>query len=195
MKKFLLCSLFMLFAINIYALSASDTYRTGGMITDTHDKIHKHEFYQYSHIFTDIADNASAYFLIDATSATFTNMAQEAHIYFNVASEGNAEIFLYANPTTASSGTYISGYDLNWTDTIRRPYLPVSYGANIKTTGTTKMSRVLPGGNMNFGSGGSFGSSSEFEIDAGSSAIVGIYNRGGAAKSVSITLEIYEIIK
>lgn len=152
-----------------------------------HENVHLGKAYYCSVLWGDgaeIADNGTADVLLQIDAGT--------HVIYDVACGGNAEVYLYRNPTYSAAGTAISVFNKN-EYSANTTANTITHTPTITGTGTALPSRLLPGGNKTAGSGGEDGSfNREIILMAGNDYLLRVKNISGAIQPVSVSFEWYE---
>lgn len=92
--------------------------RVYGNVSDSQAKTQLGQIYRVGHLFENVASGATATFLIDASTETFTG--SEFHETLAIVSEGQSTLRIFKNPVISSSGTAVTAFNMNdaYNDTI-----------------------------------------------------------------------------
>ena len=167
------------------------------LITHQHSKVHQGAYYNVSHYFSGVANNASAMLLIKL-SANYEN-----HSVIQIGTGGDARLDLYENPNIAANGTSLSITNHNRTLALASPAKVTSstafhtptIGGSPQDYGTALIPGfVLPGGTKDKGGGAIAEASGEQWVWAASNNyLVKVTNQSGSAQDISIDVAFYEV--
>jgi hypothetical protein len=118
-----------------------------------------------------------------------TAIGHAVHCLWDAACGGDAELYVYAGPTTSSGATF--------TPSNRKSDGPaagsaVKTGVTVSNTGAEKQYRFLTGGKGPNSVGGSTRGDNELIIVDGTTYLFRLYNRSGAPKIAHLALVFYE---
>ena len=191
----------------LYAINANDGHTpillkadaSGSLIRigHAHSKVHQGVYYNVSHYFSGIADNAEALLLIKL-SANYEN-----HSVIQIGTSGDARLELYENPTLTADGTALSITNHNRSKALASPtyassstafYSP-TIGNSPQNYGTALIPGFfLPGGTKDKGGGAIAEASGEQWVWAASNNyLVRAINQSGSAQDISIDIAFYEV--
>jgi len=163
--------------------------RTIGDVTDAHAKVHLGQMYRTGHYYPEIADNATAYFLVDVATSTFT--ADEIHTNILITVESSALFFVYRDPVITSSGTLVDSYNLNHpiADSATATFY---HTPTITSLGTLVQPFIfIPAGKFNTGQ--DIKNNAEYVGANGEMYLIGVANKNGqAASDIGIYADFYE---
>lgn len=156
------------------------------VISGPHHEIHEGEMYMASKFFSDLADNASAELRVTA------GVSKALHITISIATEGNAEVYIYEGTTYNVNGTAVTVYNKNRVST-NTTDAAVKHTPTINVLGANIFQAFLPGGTKKEAVGGVRTNGQEWIFKKGIDYLIRVTNRGGADKDVSIETEYYEV--
>lgn len=161
-----------------------------GFINVLHFLTHLGKLFSVSGIFIDIADNGTRDILIKTG-------ANEAHLEYEFTAAGDGLFFGLEGALAQTSGGAILGTALlaynkyrEKGDTTNVLFWVVP---TLISTGTTLLSKLVPGGSKAFAGGGSITARKEWILNPNTEYALRIQNIAGAAKTFSAELEYYEV--
>jgi len=167
-------------------------FRGTGEVTEYHAKVHLGQLYRTGHLFEDVANDATAYFMIDVATTAFTS--DEIHATVTIVSTAESYVNIYMNPTTTSSGTVVDSWNLN--HTIGDHAEAIFYHTPTITDIGTQVSPpiLIPYSVGYFNSANWFANEAEY-VGTGSLYIIEVVNKSGqAAADIGVYLDFYEKI-
>lgn len=171
--------------VNGTAIKTDDDLGALVTVEAFHSKVHDGEAYRVSHIFEQVADDATASYYL-TTSAT-----KETHIKVSVAAEGLAFARAYSG-ATVSGGTAQVARNLKIGDAGVADTL-FSYTSSVTNAGTLEFETIIPGGTGNKTVGDTARTDGEWEVEKSTTMLFTLVNKGAAAKEMSMTAEFYEV--
>lgn len=175
-------------SVNAQGQHIEDLSRALVVIQTEHAHLHNGEMYEASILLSEagaIADNANADMLIQLTTP--------AHTIIGAACGGDAEVFVYENPTFSAAGTALTAYNKNRISSNTSSAV-VTHTPTITVVGTKLFERFMPGGKAAVAQGISDGSyGHERILKGGNDYLIRVTNRAGTAQAISINLEFYEL--
>ena len=163
-----------------------DVSVSGAQVIDIlHHEIHEGEAWELDLTDLALADDASIGILLTVGSGV------EAHIEVAATAGGDAELFIYEQPTVVAIGTNLVPINLNRSINATSAST-ASYGVTVSDYGTTIADRIIAGGTKSFSSGGGGGSREETILRNGYQYFIRLENEGGAAKVAGLHLVWYE---
>ena len=166
--------------------------RLVGMVTDAHVKVHVGQMYRTGYLFPAVADNATAYFMVDVATTGFT--ADEIHAFLSIAVESTAILNIYRDPVVSSSGTVVPSFNLNQNIADSAEAIFYRSPTIVTNQNGTKISPsiLLPAGNKNFNSGKAIRDGAEY-VGEDALYLITVRNEDGqAAKDIGIYADFYE---
>ena len=133
----------------------------------------------------ELADDASITLLLTTSATAQTFFLAEA------TAGGDAELFLYENPTVTTLGTATTGQRVN--RQIASTFgATMSYGATCSNYGTKICDKILAGGEKGFASGGEGSGDVLIPLLPNEQYLIRLENEGGAAKVAGLCCIIIE---
>ena len=149
-----------------------------------HHEVHEGETFYVSRYAEDVADDASIIILLQVGAT------KEAHCTWAAACGGDAEIQVTENPTVNAAGTAMTEFNMNRhsteTATVVATHTPTVAG------GTLMPNYMVPGGSGGNAVGGTTRQNTEWVLDINSDYVIGIFNRSGQARNMSLAVQWYE---
>lgn len=165
-------------------------FRGTGMVTDAHAKVHQGQLYRTGYLFESVASGATATFLIDLATSTYTRSA--THGMISVVSEPKSYYRAFKDPVIESSGTIVDSYNMN--DTISdAPQSLFYHSPNIVSSGTLVTPTILISTGTTFNSGLISRDGTEYIGANGSIYLLEIENNDALAADIGIYIDFYEV--
>ena len=152
---------------------------------EIHRMIHRGLMFTAGYFTEGIADDASLDILV------VTGAGQSAHMRFEVAAGGLAEILLYEGVTMSNDGTGITAYNRRRSAT-QTAAAVVSRAPTVSALGTQLFQGMLPGGEGGHAVGGAAESFSEWILKSGTKYLLRTTNRSGQAQAIGADINFYE---
>jgi len=164
----------------------TQSMRTVGII---HAEVHDGHMYNSSHLWTSLADGATATMLLYVTTTTM-------HAVFAIACGGDAYIYLYEGANYHSSGTAITPINLNRTTRAGTSIEKTYHSPQGVYGGTLLFNGFIAGGSgsgpQSTASGGNVRMDVEWIFKQNEDYILAVQNVSGDAHPFSIDIEFYE---
>jgi len=164
---------------------------TSGMVTDAHAKVHLGQMYRTGHYYPAVAAAATAYFLVDVATTSFT--ADEIHTNILITAETTSLVIIYRDPVITSSGTIVDSYNLN--HPIADAATAVFYHTpTVVTPGTLVQPHILIPANVGiFNTGTDIKNNAEYVGAAGEMYLIMVVNKDSqTAGDIGIYADFYE---
>ena len=152
---------------------------------EIHHMIHRGLMFSASYFTEGIADDASLNILV------VTAADQVAHMRFEVAAGGLAEILLYESVTTSADGTAIAAYNRR-RSSLGTAVTAISHTPTVSDLGTRLLQGMLPGGEGGHAVGGVAFSFSEWVLKSDTKYLLRVTNRSGQAQAIGADINFYE---
>jgi len=165
---------------------------TSGVVTDAHAKVHLGQMYRTGHYYPAVAAAATAYFLVDVATTSFT--ADEIHTNILITVESSSLLVVYRDPVVSSSGTLVDSYNLN--HPIADAATALFYHTpTITSLGTIVQPHIfIPAGKFNTGT--DIKNNAEYVGATGEMYLICVVNKNGqAASDIGIYADFYEQIQ
>ena len=190
-----------------YARKASDDYAdpipmevddSGSLVTigHAHSKVHQGTYYNASHYFSAVSNNADALLLLKLGS-------KSCHSVIQIGITGDSILKFHEAPTLTADGTSISVVNHNRTKALQSPaYVATTTAFHTPTIGDSPLNYgtplipgfVLPGGTKDKGGGAIAEASGEqWVLAASTNYLIRVTNISGSAQNISIDIAFYEV--
>lgn len=156
------------------------------VIDRNHQEVHEGTFFTVSHIFTSVANEASAILRITVGAN------KTLHAGFATSVGGNCYAYIYEAPTINVAGTEITPRNNNREDGSDNSDATVRYGATLSANGTELDQEYVPGGVGFVRVGGGAKTSEEWILGKSTEYAIVVTNNSGLTTNISISAEWYE---
>lgn len=155
------------------------------VIDSVHNEVHEGEMFHTNHIFSSVANGGNADTMLHTLDG-------EYHTMFSVSVGGAVDVFLYEDVVVTDSGTAVTSYNMNRTST-KESDLVVTHTPTVSSTGTTLVSKFIPGGSsQQTRIGGDTRTATEWLLKPNTNYMIRINNVSGTTIRASISIEFYK---
>lgn len=160
--------------------------KSGAMVSvdNAHHEVHEGNMYIIHRMVDTLADDASINILL-------RNLEEEIHTVWFVAAGGDAQFFVYENPTISNNGTTVPVYNVN-RGSANTSFVLATHTPTVGGVGTQLLGKFLPGGTGGNAGGGSLRQGTELILGAGRTYLFRLTNISGQAKVGCVIIEFYE---
>ena len=175
-------------SVNVATWEDSDGINWPAYLDAAHAKIHQGLSFQATYISgegNNVADNAAIDVLIQSTAGI--------HLIQAAATGGDAEVFLYRNPTFSAAGTNLTQINKNEYSS-NTSAVTITHTPTLSDDGVLMASKFVPGGTGGNSTGGADGSfDREIILNHAHTYLFRVINRAGTAQPIGVTFEWYEL--
>jgi len=151
-----------------------------------HNEVHEGNTYQVTTYTGTVANGDSWSLLISLTGAS-----KNAHMTFEYAAGGDAEIRFYENVTGSSYGTKMTSHNMDHVSS-KVATVEIFRNPTLTVLGEAVFNVLSPGGTGGSSGGGTFRLGTEHILAAGKRYYLQAINRAGSAKPMSVGVQWYE---